>query len=404
MYKKHMQYDLETLRNYTVSSVPEGYDAFLLDKFARNSKKDILYVVSDGVELQRCSEVLSFLNPKLKVLSFPAWDTVPYDRVSPNVNIIAQRIDVLSELVLNPTPKHPRVVIASVGAVLQKLPPMKIFLNSSREVRVGGKLNFNDFLHYVSTNGYNRVEQVIEPGEYAVRGDIIDIFPVGTSEPLRIDLFDDEVERIRTFDAMSQRTTGETKSYNFKVMNEVMLDANTIKNFRAKYREAFGSAFNEDEIYEAVSNGKKYLGMENWLPFFYEENLPSLFDYMPSAYVIAGKNIEEAAASKAESIADYYQARLEALSLQNKTEIDAYRPVKPELMYLQPRQFVERLHQKGVTVLTPLSIPSSDNVINTEVIPGRNFSNAKNVAAGQVYENVKDYLSENKIQKVKIRK
>ncbi len=391
-----MQYDLETLRNYTVSSVPEGYDAFLLDKFIRTSKKDILYVVSDGVELQRCSEVLSYLNPAVKVLSFPAWDTVPYDRVSPNVNIISQRIDVLSELVLNPAPKHPRVIIASVGAVLQKLPPMKIFLNSSREVRVGGKLNFNDFLHYVATNGYNRVEQVIEPGEYAVRGDIIDIFPVGTTEPLRIDLFDDEVERIRTFDAMNQRTTGEIKSYNFKVMNEVMLDANTIKNFRAKYREAFGAAFNEDEIYEAVSNGKKYLGMENWLPFFYEENLPSLFDYMPSAYVIAGKNVEEAATSKAESIADYYQARLEALSLPNKTEIDAYRPVKPELMYLQPQQFKERLQQKGVISLTPLSIPASENVINAEVIPGRNFSNAKNVAAGQVYEDVKDYLNENK--------
>ena len=161
---------------------------------------------------------------------------------------------------------------------MQKLPPAKIFLNSSREVKAGGKLNFNDFLHYAAVNGYNRVEQVIEPGEYAVRGDIIDIFPVGSEEPLRIDLFDDEVERIRTFDAMNQRTTGEIKSYTFKVMSEVVLDANTIKNFRGKYREAFGAAFQEDEIYEAISNGKKYIGMENWLPFFYEESLPSLFD------------------------------------------------------------------------------------------------------------------------------
>lgn len=122
-------------------------------------------------------------------------------------------------------------------------------------------------MHYAATNGYNRVEQVIEPGEYAVRGDIIDIFPVGTADPLRIDLFDDEIERIRTFDAMSQRTTGERRSYTFKVMSEVLLDANTIRSFRTKYREAFGAAFNEDEIYEAVSNGQKYIGMENWLPF-----------------------------------------------------------------------------------------------------------------------------------------
>lgn len=99
----------------------------------------------------------------------------------------------------------------------------------------------------------------MEPGEYAVRGDIIDIFPVGTTEPLRLDLFDDEVERIRTFDAMSQRTTGELKSYSFKVMSEALLDANTIKTFRGKYREAFGAAFKDDEIYEAISAGRKYI-------------------------------------------------------------------------------------------------------------------------------------------------
>ncbi len=391
-----MQYDLEKLRNYTISSVPDGYDAFLLDKFAHTSKKDILYIVSDGIELQRCVDVLEYLNPKLQVLSFPAWDTVPYDRVSPNINIIAQRIEVLSELAITPTAKQPRIIVASVGAVLQKLPPLKIFLNSSREVRVGGKIDFNNFLHYVSTNGYSRVEQVIEPGEYAVRGDIIDIFPVGTAEPLRIDLFDDEVERIRTFDAVSQRTTGEVTAYSFKVMNEAMLDANTIKCFRTKYREAFGAAFNDDEIYEAVSNGKKYLGMENWLPFFYEDNLPTLFDYLPAAYIISGKNVEDAAVSKTESIADYYQARLEALSVQSKTEIDAYRPVKPELMYIPVAQFLEILKKKEALHLTPLSMPETDFVVNAEVIPGRNFSNAKNVAAGQVYENVRDYLIENK--------
>lgn len=148
-------------------------------------------------------------------------------------------------------------------------------------------------MHYAATNGYNRVEQVIEPGEYAVRGDIIDIFPVGTADPLRIDLFDDEIERIRTFDAMSQRTTGERRSYTFKVMSEVLLDANTIRSFRTKYREAFGAAFNEDEIYEAVSNGQKYIGMENWLPFFYDDALPTLFDYIPGAALVVGKTLKK---------------------------------------------------------------------------------------------------------------
>ncbi len=391
-----MEYDVEKLRGITVSSVPEGYDAFLLDKFAHNSSQDLLYVVSDGVELQRCADILEYLAPKLEILRFPAWDTVPYDRVSPNVNVISQRIDTLAALALKPTSFKPRVIITSVGALMQKLPPAKIFLNSSREVKAGGKLNFNDFLHYAAVNGYNRVEQVIEPGEYAVRGDIIDIFPVGSEEPLRIDLFDDEIERIRTFDAMNQRTTGEIKSYTFKVMSEVVLDANTIKNFRGKYREAFGAAFQEDEIYEAISNGKKYIGMENWLPFFYEESLPSLFDYLPAAQLIIGKNVEDAVQSKAESIADYYQARLEALKLKTAADIDIYRPVKPELLYLTAAELTSLISKKQAVKLTPMSLPDTDTVINAGVLPSRNFSNAKNITAGQVYEDVRDYLVENK--------
>ncbi len=391
-----MQYNIAQFKNSVFSSVAKGYEAFLLGDFALNSKQDIIYIAQDGIELSYIASLLEYLQPKLKVLRFPAWDTVPYDRVSPNPAIVAERIDCLSELAQNPNPKHPRVIITSVGAVLQKLPPKKIFLNSSREVDVGNRLNFDDFLHYVAVNGYTRVAQVFEAGEYAVRGDIIDIFPVGTEEPLRIDLFDDEVERIRKFDVMSQRTTGELKSYQFKVMSEVILDTNTIKNFRSNYREAFGANFNGDEIYEAVSSGQKYIGLENWLPFFYDEPLPTLFDYIPSAAIITSDKAEEASASKAESIADYYQARLEALQIKSNSEVEVYRPIKPELLYLTDKQFNQFITQKQAISFTSLNIPAADNVIDCGIIPCRNFSSAKNIAAGEVYLELKNYLSENK--------
>ena len=342
-----MQYDLSKLKGKTVSSVPDGYDAVLLDKLSGKKAQDILYILSDGIALEKTAEILRYLNPKLEVLKFPAWDTVPYDRVSPNVNIVAQRVEALTAIVANPNPKKARVVLASVGSVLQKLPPQKIFLNSVRLIKVGAKLSFNDFIHYAALNGYNRVEQVIEPGEYAVRGDIIDIFPVGTEEPLRIDLFDDEVERIRTFDSMSQRTTGELSHYNFQVMGEVALDENTIKSFRTKYREAFGAAFKDDEIYADISNGIKHLGMENWLPFFYEDALPTLFDYLPQAAVILGRNVDEAVKAKCDSIADYYQARLEALNIKSNNEMDVYRPIKPELLYLNEKEPVSYTHLRA---------------------------------------------------------
>ena len=253
-----------------ISSVAEGYDAFLLGDIYKQNKSDILYIVSDGISLETTADLLHTLSPDIEVLKLPAWDTVPYDRVSPNIEITAERGQTLCALAKNPTSKKPRIIIASIGAAIQKLPLKKIFLNSIREVKIGSELKFEDFLHYVTVNGYTRVEQVMEAGEYAVRGDILDIFPVGTDEPLRIDLFGDEVERIRTFDVLSQRTTSDLKQYTFQVMGEFSLDQNSIKTFRSKYRELFGAASQTDELYDAISQGKKYIGQENGLPLFFD--------------------------------------------------------------------------------------------------------------------------------------
>lgn len=391
-----MQYNIAQYKGATFSSVAKGFGAFLAGNFAQNSSTDILYILEDGTALADAAAEAAYLYPDLQILKFPAWDTVPYDRTSPNPAIVAQRIACLAELASNPTPKKPRLILTSVGAVLQKLPPQKIFLNSMREVSVGNKLNFDDFLHYAAVNGYTRTAQVFEPGEFAVRGDIIDIFPTGTDEPLRIDLFDDEVERIRTFDVMTQRTTGELKSYRFEVMSEVVLDANTIKCFRSKYREAFGADFNGDEIYEAVSSGRKYIGVENWLPFFYDDSLPTLFDYLPAAALVVSDKVFEAAVSKADSIADYYHARLEALKIKSSAETEAYRPVKPELLYLTDKQFEQKTADKKAVVLTAMNIPAAETVIDCQLVPGRDFSSAKNIAAGEVYLELKNYLAENK--------
>ena len=184
----------------SLSSVSEGYEAFAVADIWKNSQNDVLYVASNGLTLEQNADILQILLPDTEILRFPAWDTVPYDRVSPNPNIISQRINTLAKLAFNPETKKTRIIVASVGSVLQKIPPKKVFLNAMKIISVGNVLNFNDFLHYASINGYARVEQVMEPGEYAVRGDIIDIFPTGASQPLRIDLFGDEVEKIRRFD------------------------------------------------------------------------------------------------------------------------------------------------------------------------------------------------------------
>ena len=389
-----MQNNFEKIK--VISSVADGYDAFLLGDIYKQAQTDILYIVSDGISLETTVDLLHTLYPDVEVLKLPAWDTVPYDRVSPNIEITAERVQTLCTLAKNPSSKTKRIVVASVGAVIQKLPLKRIFLNSIREVKVGHELKFEDFLHYAEINGYIRVEQVMEPGEYAVRGDILDIFPVGTEEPLRIDLFGDEVEKIRTFDVLTQRTTHTLSKYTFQVMGELNLDQNSIKTFRSKYRELFGAASQSDELYESISQGKKYIGQENWLPLFFDEPLPTIFDYMPQAYVIIGRQVEESLKAKADSIHDYYVARQEALKVKSLNEVDTYRPIPPELLYLTEKQFMEHVKRYNHLLLTDLSIPESDDVISAKVVPVINFSSAKNINAGKVYEDLKTYLNENR--------
>lgn len=390
-----MEKDIVKLRGYSFGGMVEGYDAVLVSELVKTAKDDILYVVSDGLRLNKTVEILGYIDPSLEVLSLPAWDTVPYDRVSPNPNIMGARIDTLAELALRPNSKKPRVIVASVSSVLQKLPPKKIFLNSIREVRVGDRFDFNSFMHYAAINGYMRVEQVMEQGEYAVRGDILDIFPSASDEPVRIDVFGDEVERIRTFDPLSQRTTGELGHYTFQVMGEVVLDENTIKTFRSKYREEFGLNANLDEIYEAVSSGKKYMGLENWLPLFYEDNLPTIFDYVPSANIVVGVEVFEAVKSKEDAIVDYYQARLEALNIVKERE-DIYRPVKPQSMFLTLGDFKKIITQKECLSFSSLNLNEGDKSLNLNITTGRNFSHLKSQGIGKVYAEVAEYLQENK--------
>ncbi len=375
----------------SLSSIVDGSEAFVIKQLYENGSSDILYIASDGSTMEQIASVLRYILPDVNVLTFPAWDTVPYDRISPNVNIVAERVNVLAHLAHNPSNKKNRIILTSVGSAIQKLPPKKVFLNSVKHIKVGGELSFTSFLHYASVNGYTRVEQVMEPGEYAVRGDILDIFPVGTDNPLRIDLFGDEVEKIRTFDVLSQRTTGEKEYYTFQAAGEVVLDENTVKNFRSNYRESFGVATKNDEIYEAISNSKKYMGMENWLPFFYEEKLPSIFDYVPQATIVFGRNFETALKSKNDSIIDHYQARLEALSIKNNNkEVDNYRPVSPELMFMR----IEEIMPKANIMFNSLNMPDSDDNIDIKTVPVRDFSSAKNINPSQVYTELSNTLIE----------
>jgi len=394
-----MSIDFEKYNKKTISRITKDAEVFAIKDLFYQTDRDVLCILSDGLSLKQVYDTLLFIAPEIDVLMFPAWDTVPYDRVSPNPSILSKRIDTLAKLVLESGGKRRRIVLTSIGAAIQKLPPKKIFLNTRKAITVGGKLNFDEFLHYVTVNGYTRVEQVMESGEYAVRGDIIDIFPSGAEQPLRIDLFDDEVERLRLFEVETQRSIEDIKLYSFDSANEVVLDKNTIKTFRSKYREAFGANGIKDELYESISEGKKYLGMENWLPFFYEDTLPNLFDYMPMADIILGIETENALKSKEETINDHYEARIEALKIREVTDVDKYRPVEPAEMFLTQQEFNKLTGQHRYCKFSNLALPAGNEVIDFGATPQKVFSSLKNINALTVYEDLATELNANKTKK-----
>ncbi len=381
-----MSISFDKCNKKTLCSIAKDAEAFAIAELFKSSDKDLLCILSDGISLKQTQEVLSFIAPDDEVLCFPNWDTVPFDRVSPNPTILSQRIDTLAKLVLDTNNKKRRIILTTVGAVLQKLPPKKIFFNARKTIKVGDKLSFDEFIAYVAINGYLRVEQVMESGEYAIRGDIIDIFPSGADKPLRIDLFDNEVERLRLFEVETQRSIKELKFYNFDSANEIILDKNTIKTFRSKYREEFGSNGIKDEIYESISQGKRYIGMENWLPFFYEDSLPTLFDYIGRANIVLGIDAKNALKSKIETIIDHYQERLEYLNTKDNSDIDKYRPIKPCLMFLEEKEFNDKILERNYVIFSNLSIPENDEIVSFNTIPQKNYATLKNINNLTVYQ------------------
>jgi len=342
--------------HWKVFGAPEGADALILAELARGSGgQDILHVVRDGHRLERLEEALRFFAPEREVLSFPAWDCLPYDRQSPHPDIVGERLDTLTRLAVGkPAASKARIVLASVGALLQRVPKRAGYADIGFALKVGASVDLDALQRFLADNGYGRGETVMEPGEYAVRGGLVDLFPPGAGEPLRLDLFGDTLEAIRTFDAMSQRSTGTRDHVVLKPVSEIVLTPESIQRFRAGYRELFGNVAGHDTLYEAVSAGQRYQGMEHWLPLFHD-GLDTFFDYIPDALVILDQQADDARDARLELIRDYYQARQAMNTKGGKGGFAGaadYRPVPPQRLYLDAKEWHRHLADRAVVELS----------------------------------------------------
>ncbi len=321
----------------TISNVPDGMQPMVLAQLIEQRLKDaphdaasLVFVARDGRRMLRMAEILSAILPGHTVLTLPAWDCLPYDRVSPNTVTIAARMNALAALTSGASGA---IVLTAVNALIQKLPPRDLVETMSFSAAVGRMVDSDKLIAWAANNGYLRVPTVRESGEFAVRGGLVDLFPAGSDAPLRFDFFGSQLESIRTFDPDSQRTTGTLKRIDLTPMSEVVLNEETIRRFRQNYTAAFGGNTVDDALYASVSGGARYSGTEHWLPFFYD-HMDRLADYVGDAPFVFDDQVAEAFVERAEQIRDYYDARETARQEPKVAGGGApYKPIKPELLY-----------------------------------------------------------------------
>ena len=382
-------------RAVTLAQVADGAEGLVLSDLARAiaARSDppaisLAVVCRDGQRMAALSRALAFFAPDTSVLEFPAWDCQPYDRVSPNAGVLAQRMTTLSRLTRVVGRDKPSILLTTVNAALQRVPSKEFVAKQALSVAPGNVIGMASIVQWLELNGYARASTVREPGDYAVRGGILDLFPPGMDMPVRLDFFGDTLETIRTFDAQTQISEGALRALDLVPVSEFQLITETIRKFRTGYVAQFGAVAPGDLLYEAVSEGRRYPGIEHWLPLFHDA-MDTLFDYLPGTPVALEHLVDDAAAKRLEQIKDYYEARREAL---NDPAATPYKPLPPDKLYLSEKEWTGRLENGALAKLTPFDVPDAKDVINITARTGHNFTAERAEPGSNVFEAVTKHV------------
>ncbi|HLH94598.1 MAG TPA: transcription-repair coupling factor [Xanthobacteraceae bacterium] len=387
---------LSAERPLTLSGVADGAEGLVIGDLARAvaarpkaPATSLTVICRDGGRMAALSRALAFFAPDVTALEFPAWDCLPYDRSSPHAAIVAQRMTALARLAHLKGREGPSVLLTSVNAVLQRVPARDFVATQTLAVAPGNLLDMQAITRWLELNGFARTATVREAGDYAVRGGIIDLFAPGMAEPVRLDFFGDTLESIRSFEPESQRTTDQMHALDLVPVAELQLTTETIRRFRLGYVEAFGAPSPDDQLYQAVSEGRRHIGMEHWLPLFHSR-LDTLLEYLPGSTIVLEPQVDDAARERLAQIKDYFEARREALGQPGAGPL--YHPLPPDRLYLTEAQWNEHLAQAPLARLTPFSVPEQGPVIDIGTKRGRNFAAERNEPGRNVFEAVTQHV------------
>ncbi len=382
------------------SGVPEGFDAYLIARMAALAHRELgvatalVHVARDDQRMAALRDQLRFFAPNIDVLQFPAWDTVPYDRVSPHSELSSRRVATLARLSRLKTPKRPVILLTTVNAAIQRVPPRDEMRKALVKLAPGATLDMAQLARRLERWGYRRAGTVMEPGEYATRGGILDLFPPASARPARLDFFGDSLESIRQFDVASQRTQAALGQLILMPASELPAGPEVVRRFRQRYMELFGAVTGDDPLYEAVSVGIGYAGAEHWLPLFYEK-LDNLFDYAPGAIVSFDHLAADARRQRLEEIEDHYEARRLALE-QASFGTPPYKPVPVSRMYLGTDEWDALLNERKVRLFSPFDAPEAADGfarLNFGAKIGRNFALERAEAADRLFDAVNEHIA-----------
>nr|CAX84069.1 Transcription-repair coupling factor [uncultured bacterium] len=315
-------------------------------------------------------------SPPLTLLPLPAWETLPFERLSPYGPIMGERIRALFRLTqtagsgpvtAGDAEGHAlTTLITTPAALMRRTVPHQYLATHGLSVSKGDQLNIAALRHFLSSAGYRNATQVEEPGEYAIRGGIVDFFPPGHDDPVRLELFGDEVETLRLFDPVTQRSTDRIQSVQALPVSEVILTEETIRDFRSGFRQTHGIGASEDELYKQLSRGEKSPGMEQYLPFFYQ-SAETVFDYLPPETLFL---LDTDALAEARRFDD--EVRERRANLETESQPDPHRPPPPLELYLPEEEFHQQLNRFSVFATAPQAAPGG---ISMGFDPAPNFLN-----------------------------
>jgi len=385
-------------RQLNVGGMPSGFDAMALGEVCRLGNKRLVYIARDAKRLDEMKRALAFFAPDIPTLHIPAWDCLPYDRLSPQAGIMAQRMASLAALQVHEDQAH--IVLTTISAATQKMPNRDHVSSYSFLAKPGQSVDLDKLTTFLISSGFSRCSTVTEPGDFAFRGSIVDIFPPGEALPFRMDFFGDHLETIRSFDVETQRSIGPIDSLNLVPAGEIHLDEATVKRFRQAYVRCFGGTSISDPIYEAISSGARHLGMEHWLPFFHE-TVETLFDHAgDGAVYYLEAQVEQAREERHLQIEDYFSARQNVLETADAGS--ALRPLPVEDLYLDQAQWQTLIEHHKVRNLSPFTIPDSKNNVNMPGRAGYQFSSERAQEGVNVFDAVVAHIQKFQNQSARV--